>query len=136
MHNSTTIIVTGAKGNLGGRIVNSILKQVSAVRAFVRTGTGRDKSEALTRSAASVVEVDFHQFEQVVEACAGASCINRNSSESESRWRTSSGSKRLRPGSEKQWSQRTARWQALRKSVLGPEYDLRAPFSANHLNKA
>ena len=71
MRNSTTIIVTGATGNLGGRIVNSILKQGAAVRDFVRTGTGRDKSEALRRSGASVVEVDFHQFEQVVEACAG-----------------------------------------------------------------
>ena len=53
MHNSTTIIVTGATGNLGGRIVNSILKQGAAVRAFVRTGTGRDKFEALRRSGAS-----------------------------------------------------------------------------------
>ncbi len=136
MHNSTTIIVTGATGNLGGRIVNSILKQGAGVRAFVRTGTGRDKSEALRRSGASVVEVDFHQFEQVVEACAGASCINRNSSELGSQRRTSSGSRRLRPGSEKQWSKHTARWQALRKSVLGPEHDLRAPFSADHLTKA
>jgi uncharacterized protein YbjT (DUF2867 family) len=75
MRNSTTIIVTGATGNLGGRIVNSILKEGAAVRAFVRTGTGRDKSEALRKSGASVVEVDFHQFEQVVEACAGASCV-------------------------------------------------------------
>jgi uncharacterized protein YbjT (DUF2867 family) len=75
MRNSMTIIVTGATGNLGGRIVNSILQEGAAVRAFVRTGTGRDKSEALRRSGASVVEVDFHQFEQVVEACAGASCV-------------------------------------------------------------
>ena len=72
IRNSTTIIVTGATGNLGGRIVNSILKQGSGVRGFVRAGTGRDKSEALRRSGASVVGVDFHQFEQVVEACAGA----------------------------------------------------------------
>src|SRR5258708_19521944 len=84
MHNSTTIIVTGATGNLGGRIVNSILKQVSAVRAFVRTGTGRDKSEALTRSAASVVEVDFHQFEQVVEAFAGPPSLNPHSPQTQS----------------------------------------------------
>jgi nucleoside-diphosphate-sugar epimerase len=75
MRNSTTIAVTGATGNLGGRIVKSILKQGAAVRAIVRTGTARDKSEALTRSGASVVEVDFHELKQVVEACAGASCV-------------------------------------------------------------
>src|SRR5258708_28337150 len=96
MHNSTTIIVTGATGNLGGRIVNSILKQVSAVRAFVRTGTGRDKSEALTRSAASVVEVDFHQFEHVVEAFAGGPRVNPKSIEPEAPGRPSSRPQPLR----------------------------------------
>jgi uncharacterized protein YbjT (DUF2867 family) len=75
MENSTTIVVTGATGNLGGRIVKSILKQGAVVRAVVRTGTARDKSEALTRSGASVVEVDFHELKQVVDACAGASCV-------------------------------------------------------------
>jgi uncharacterized protein YbjT (DUF2867 family) len=75
MRNSTTIVVTGATGKLGGRIVNLILKEGAAVRALVRTGTVRDKSDALRKSGASVVEVDFHQLEQVVKACAGASCV-------------------------------------------------------------
>jgi uncharacterized protein YbjT (DUF2867 family) len=71
----TTIVVTGATGNLGGRLVNSILKEGAAVRALVRTGTPEEKREALRRSGASVAEVDFHQLEQVVKACAGASCV-------------------------------------------------------------
>jgi uncharacterized protein YbjT (DUF2867 family) len=75
MRNATTIVVTGATGNLGGRIVNSILREGAAVRALVRTGTARDKSEALRRCGASVVEVDFHELDQVVKACAGASCV-------------------------------------------------------------
>jgi len=75
VHNSTTIVVTGATGNLGGRFVNSMLRQGAAVKALVRTGTAKDKSEALRRAGASVVEVDFQQSEQVVKACAGASCV-------------------------------------------------------------
>jgi nucleoside-diphosphate-sugar epimerase len=75
MRNATTIVVTGATGDLGGRIVNSILREGAAVRALVRTGTARNKSEALRRCGASVVEVDFHELDQVVKACAGASCV-------------------------------------------------------------
>jgi nucleoside-diphosphate-sugar epimerase len=75
MRNRTTIVVTGATGNLGGRIVNCIIKEGAAVRALVRTGTAKDKCEALRGSGAEVVEVDFHQLEQVVKACAGASCV-------------------------------------------------------------
>jgi nucleoside-diphosphate-sugar epimerase len=75
MRNPKTIVVTGATGNLGGSIVNSILKEGAAVTALVRTGTANDKCEALRRSGASVVEVDFHQLEQIVKACAGASCV-------------------------------------------------------------
>jgi uncharacterized protein YbjT (DUF2867 family) len=75
MSDQKTIVVTGATGNLGGRIVNSILKEGAAVRALVRTGTANDKCEALRRSGASVVEVDFTELEQLVKACAGASCV-------------------------------------------------------------
>ena len=65
MRNATTIVVTGATGNLGGRIVNSILREGAAVRALVRTGAARDKSEALRRCGASVVEVDFYELAEV-----------------------------------------------------------------------
>jgi uncharacterized protein YbjT (DUF2867 family) len=75
MRNPMTIVVAGATGNLGGRIVNSILKEGATVRALVRTGTANDKREALRRVGASVVEVNFHQSEQVMKACAGASCV-------------------------------------------------------------
>jgi uncharacterized protein YbjT (DUF2867 family) len=75
MRNPTTIVVTGATGNLGGRIVNSILKQGAAVRALVRPGTANDKCDALRKSGASVVEVDFHHLDQIVNACAGAFCV-------------------------------------------------------------
>jgi nucleoside-diphosphate-sugar epimerase len=75
MSNSTMIVVAGATGNLGSRVVDSILKQRVAVTALIRTGTARDKAETLIRSGARVVEVDFHQLEQVAKACAGASCV-------------------------------------------------------------
>ena len=75
VRNSTTIVVAGATGNLGRRFVNSILSQGGVVKALVRTGTAKDKSEALRRAGASIVEVDFQQSEQVMKACAGASCV-------------------------------------------------------------
>jgi uncharacterized protein YbjT (DUF2867 family) len=75
MRNATAIVVAGATGNLGGRIVNSILREGSAVRALVRTETAPNKCEALRRCGASVVEVDFHELDHVVKACAGASCV-------------------------------------------------------------
>jgi uncharacterized protein YbjT (DUF2867 family) len=75
MRKGTTIVVTGATGNLGRRIVNSILGEGAVVRALVRTGTAANKSEALRRCGANVVEVDFHELDQVVKAFAGASCV-------------------------------------------------------------
>ena len=75
MSNSTTIVVAGATGNLGVRVVDSLLKQRVAVTALIRTGTARDKAETLRRSGARVIEVDFHQLEQVAKACDGASCV-------------------------------------------------------------
>jgi uncharacterized protein YbjT (DUF2867 family) len=74
-HELSTIVVAWATGNLGGRIVDSIIKKGAAVRALVRTGTANDKCEILRKSGASVVEADFHDLEQVVKACAGASWV-------------------------------------------------------------
>ncbi|MCU1263150.1 MAG: NmrA family protein [Bryobacterales bacterium] len=75
MSNITTIVVAGAAGNLGGRIVKSIIKEGAAVRALVRTGTAKNKCEMLRKAGASVVEADFHDLKQIVKACAGASCV-------------------------------------------------------------
>jgi nucleoside-diphosphate-sugar epimerase len=75
MRNTKTIVVAGATGNLGSRIVKSIIKDGAAVRALVRNGTPNDKCEMIRKSGASVVEADFHDLEQIVKACAGAFCV-------------------------------------------------------------
>jgi uncharacterized protein YbjT (DUF2867 family) len=75
MRNTKTIVVAGATGNLGGRIVKSIIKEGAAARALVRTGTAHDKCEILRKSGATVVEVDFHDLEQIAKACADAFCV-------------------------------------------------------------
>jgi nucleoside-diphosphate-sugar epimerase len=75
MPNTRTIVVAGATGNLGGRIVKELIKEGAAVKALIRTGRAKDKCDFLRKSGASVVEVDFHGLEQMEKACAGASCV-------------------------------------------------------------
>jgi nucleoside-diphosphate-sugar epimerase len=75
MRSTKTIVVAGATGNLGGRIVKSIIKDGAAVRALVRTGTANDKCEMLRESGARVVEADFHDLEKIAKECAGAYCV-------------------------------------------------------------
>jgi uncharacterized protein YbjT (DUF2867 family) len=75
MRNTKTIVVAGATGNLGGRIVKSIIKEGAAVRALVRTGTADHKCQMLREAGASVVEADYRDLEQIANACAGAFCV-------------------------------------------------------------
>jgi uncharacterized protein YbjT (DUF2867 family) len=75
VRNTKTIVVAGATGNLGGRIVKSIIKEGAAVRALVRTGTADDKCQMLREAGASVVETDYQDLKQIAKACAGAFCV-------------------------------------------------------------
>lgn len=75
MPDSTTIVVAGATGNLGGRIVSSLIKEGATVRALVRRSTGKRKREILRKSGATVVEADFRDLNQIAKACADASCV-------------------------------------------------------------
>src|SRR3954452_17899777 len=44
---ATTIVVAGATGFLGGRIVNALIERGADVRALVRDSAGTDKLETL-----------------------------------------------------------------------------------------
>ena len=73
--NASTIVVVGATGNLGGRIVRALVKRGASVRALVRHGTARDKLERLEELGVTTTRVDLCWPSQVTPACSSASCV-------------------------------------------------------------
>jgi nucleoside-diphosphate-sugar epimerase len=73
--NDSTIVVAGATGNLGGRIVRALLKQGASVRALVRHSTPQDKIERLQELGIKIASVDLSSASEVIPACSGASCV-------------------------------------------------------------
>jgi uncharacterized protein YbjT (DUF2867 family) len=71
----TTILVAGATGNLGGRIVKALLAQGANVRAVVRHSSDQSKVEYLKQSGAEVVAVDMDSLEELTNACEGVACV-------------------------------------------------------------
>ncbi|MFD2569903.1 NmrA family NAD(P)-binding protein [Spirosoma soli] len=70
-----TIIVFGATGNLGNRIVRKLIKRGAAVRAVVRMATDPDKVKALEHLGATVQEVDLDSVDALAKASTSASCV-------------------------------------------------------------
>ena len=70
-----TIVVAGATGNLGGRIVRALLARGTGVRALVRHGAAPDRIERLRAPGVTVVGADPRSAAEVRAACAGASCV-------------------------------------------------------------
>jgi nucleoside-diphosphate-sugar epimerase len=75
MSKKQTVVVAGATGSLGGRIVKSLVSKGADVRATVRKGTASDKLDEIRNAGANVVEVDLTNLDQVRDACSGASCV-------------------------------------------------------------
>jgi nucleoside-diphosphate-sugar epimerase len=73
--NDGTIVVAGATGNLGGRIVKALAEQGASVRALVRHGAAREKLQRLQQLGAVIASVDLNDTSQVTKACSGASCV-------------------------------------------------------------
>jgi nucleoside-diphosphate-sugar epimerase len=71
----STIVVAGATGNLGGRIVKALLEQGAGVIALVRRGTAQDRLERLQKPGVEIAGVDLRNASEVAEACSGASCV-------------------------------------------------------------
>jgi len=70
-----TILVAGATGNLGGRLVKALLARGATVRALVRTGTDPKKLEKLTNANVTIVEADMTDPGQLTVACEGVDCV-------------------------------------------------------------
>jgi len=75
MKPATTIAVAGATGNLGGRIVKSLLQSGARVKALVRPHTDPDRIERLKSPDVEIAEVDLNDAPAVASACSGADCV-------------------------------------------------------------
>jgi nucleoside-diphosphate-sugar epimerase len=73
--NDGTIVVAGATGNLGGRIVRALVERGASVKALVRHGTARDRLERLQDLGVTIASIDWSSAIEVTPACSGASCV-------------------------------------------------------------
>jgi uncharacterized protein YbjT (DUF2867 family) len=70
-----TIVVAGATGNLGGKIVTALLAKGAAVKAIVRLETAAEKIKQLEEKGVTVVQVNMHNRAEISKHCAGAACV-------------------------------------------------------------
>ena len=75
MVTNKTIVVAGATGNLGGRIVDALLEQGAGVRAMVPVENTAAKIDALGARGVRSVAADWRDEDAVAAACAGAGCV-------------------------------------------------------------
>ena len=69
------IVVAGATGNLGGRIVTALLAKGAEVRAIVRLETDINKIKELEQRGVSVFQVDTNNKSKISKHCLGAHCL-------------------------------------------------------------
>ena len=72
---SSTIVVAGASGDLGGRIVRALVNRGVGVRAIVRHHAPADDLRRLETLGASTAPADVNDVASIAAACAGAACV-------------------------------------------------------------
>jgi hypothetical protein len=70
-----TILVAGATGNLGYRIVKALILKGANVKAIVRNNSDSKKLQELRDLGVEVVVVDVTSDSDLKEACVGVSCV-------------------------------------------------------------
>ena len=70
-----TILVAGATGNLGGRIVDALLEHGANVHAIVRAEGSREKIGRLREKGVEIKQANLFDVNEIAEACAGADCV-------------------------------------------------------------
>lgn len=73
MNNS--ILVAGGTGDLGNRIIRSLIKRKANVVAIVRHRTDHTKVAELVKMGVKVIEVDMSNVAELTAACKGISCV-------------------------------------------------------------
>lgn len=69
------IVIAGATGNLGGKIVTALLAKGAEVRAIVRMETDVKKIKDLEEKGVKVFQVDTSNQSEISKLCAGAHCF-------------------------------------------------------------
>ena len=69
------IVMAGATGDLGERIVKALLEKKADVRALVRTSTDVEKVEKLEQLGVKVFRIDMSDSKEIAKACEGAFCV-------------------------------------------------------------
>ena len=69
------IVVAGATGDLGGRIIKALLKKEASVRAIVRESTDIDKVRKLEQLGVKVLTINMTDSKEIAKACEGAFCV-------------------------------------------------------------
>ncbi len=72
---NNTILVAGATGDLGGRIVTALRAKGANVRAVVRASSDPAKVQALETLGVAVVRADMDNVADMTVACQGVSCV-------------------------------------------------------------
>lgn len=69
------IVIAGATGNLGAKIVNALLAKGAEVRAIVRLETDPKKVKELMDKGVKVFQVDTNNKSEISKHCLGATCF-------------------------------------------------------------
>jgi uncharacterized protein YbjT (DUF2867 family) len=69
------VVIAGATGDLGGRVVRELSKLNAPMRAVVRPGTAGSKVKALKDLGCEVIEVDLNDHERLVKTMAGGTVV-------------------------------------------------------------
>ena len=69
------ILVAGATGNLGERIVKALLKRGAEVRIVVRASSDSEKINRLEKLGVEVFKVNKWNWDELTKACLGVSCV-------------------------------------------------------------
>lgn len=69
------VVVAGATGNLGGKIVKALLALDVEVRAIVRLGSDIKKIKDLEQKGAKIFQVDTSNKSEISKHCKGAHCL-------------------------------------------------------------
>ncbi len=69
------ILVAGATGNLGGKIIDVLIAQNAEVVAIVRKETDKQKILTLEKKGVKVFQVNMLDVNDVAKTCEGVSCV-------------------------------------------------------------
>ncbi|CAA9272919.1 MAG: Isoflavone reductase homolog P3 [uncultured Adhaeribacter sp.] len=69
------VLVAGATGNLGGRIVKALLAKKAEVRVLVRPTTDQEKIQAWENQGVSVIKLEMTNAEQLKQALREVTCV-------------------------------------------------------------